>query len=229
MNTMNNIFWTDDISILFIKSKLNEFIPTDIMTLEEKLNALMRFSIYLSLILIIYNKNYLNLYIIIITGLLTIFLYKYYNKVVKEETVSNVLDKFNMEENNIVFNKNTKKNDNTNKCIKPTYLNPFMNRLMFDKEPDLENCSLDDPEISEKIETNFNNNLYKDIGDIFNKNNSQRQYYTNSITSNPNDQNKFANWLYNTSETCKENNFNCDNTNSNIVNSGLNNLNLRYY
>lgn len=224
---MNNIFWTHDISILFIKSKLNEFIPTDIMTLEEKLNSLMRFSIYLSLILIIYNKKYLNLYIVVIMGLLTIFLYKYYNKNIEEETVSNILDKFNMKENNIVFNK--KKNDNNKKCIEPTHLNPFMNRLIFDKEPDLENCSLDDPKISEKIEKNFNNNLYKDIGDIFDKNNSQRQYYTNSVTSNPNDQNKFANWLYNTRQTCKENNIICENTNSNFVNSGLNNLNLRYY
>ena len=164
-------------------------------------------------------------------GLLTIFLYKYYNKESNEETISNIFDKFNMEENNIVFNKNNNNNNDKGKkkCIEPTYLNPFMNRLIFDKESDLENCSIDDPKISEKIETNFNNNLYKDIGDVFNKNNSQRQYYTNTVTSNSNDQNKFANWLYNAKETCKNDNINCEDVNSNVVNSGLNNLNLRYY
>ena len=60
--------------------------------------------------------------------------------------------------------------------------------------------------IKEQIENKFEINLYKDVGDIFGKENSQRQYYTNPVTTIPNDQQKFANWLYNTRPSCKEGN-----------------------
>ena len=51
-------------------------------------------------------------------------------------------------------------------------------------------------------------NLYKDVSDIFSKNNSQRQFYTTPVTTIPNDQGSFADWLYKTPPTCKENNGN---------------------
>ena len=53
------------------------------------------------------------------------------------------------------------------------------------------------PDIKKKIENNFDNNLYKDIGDIYGKNSSQRQFYTMPNTQIPNDRKQFANWLYN--------------------------------
>ena len=46
------------------------------------------------------------------------------------------------------------------------------------------------------------------IRNIFSKNNSQRQFYTTPVTTIPNDQKSFANWLYKTPPTCKENNGN---------------------
>ena len=52
--------------------------------------------------------------------------------------------------------------------------------------------------------TNFNKNLYRDLTDVYGKNNSQRQFYTTPITTVPNDQNSFANWLYRSEKTCKE-------------------------
>ena len=64
--------------------------------------------------------------------------------------------------------------------------------------------------IREDINHSFNYNLYKDVSDVFDRNNSQRQFVTNPATTIPNDQGKFANWLYGVPKTCKEGNYsNC--------------------
>jgi hypothetical protein len=63
--------------------------------------------------------------------------------------------------------------------------------------------------IKDEIEENFSFNLYRDIDDLFDKNNSQRQFYTTPITTIPNDQGSFARWLYEVPSTCKEDQENC--------------------
>ena len=52
----------------------------------------------------------------------------------------------------------------------------------------------------------FNEDLYRDVTDVFGKNNSQRQYYTVPGNQVPNDQGSFAQWCYGTPPTCKEGN-----------------------
>ena len=64
------------------------------------------------------------------------------------------------------------------------------------------------PELEKLINNKFNYNLYRDMSDIFGRNNSQRQFYTTPVTTIPNKQMKFARWLYNTPPTCKEGNGN---------------------
>ena len=97
-------------------------------------------------------------------------------------------------------------------CEKPTNQNPFMNVLMTDYTEKSERpaaCNqLDDPIIKNNIKDAFEHNLYSDVSDLFQKNNSQRQFYTTPNTQIPNEQTKFANWLYNTPKTCKEGNGN---------------------
>ena len=60
---MGDKFWYNDYTILFEKDRLIEFIPNNTMTLTEKLNSLVRFSIYLAIILFIYNRKYYVFYI----------------------------------------------------------------------------------------------------------------------------------------------------------------------
>ena len=43
-----------------------------------------------------------------------------------------------------------------------------------------------------RVEELFNEDLYRDVTDVFGKNNSQRQYYTVPIPSSHNDQGSFA-------------------------------------
>ena len=62
---------------------------------------------------------------------------------------------------------------------------------------------------AEKVEKDFNYNLYRDVSDLYNKNNSQRQYYTAPSTTIPNKQTEFAKWLYLAPPTCKEDTIRC--------------------
>ena len=43
-------FWYDDISVLFDKTKLHKYIPLKSYSRDEKLNSIVRISIYVSLI-----------------------------------------------------------------------------------------------------------------------------------------------------------------------------------
>ena len=88
----------------------------------------------------------------------------------------------------------------------PTPNNPFMNVLVSDYMKDqkkhyndLGACDIESSSTKEKIEENFNDNLFRDIGDVFSKNASDRQYYTTPNTQIPNNQTEFAHWLYKSS------------------------------
>ena len=62
------------------------------------------------------------------------------------------------------------------------------------------------PNLNKKIEDKCNFNLYKDADDIFERNTTQRQFYTMPVTTIPNEQTKLAKWLYLMPPTCKEGN-----------------------
>ena len=63
---------------------------------------------------------------------------------------------------------------------------------------------LENEKLQKEIALAFENNLYIDANDIFNRNNSQRQFYTTPVTTIPNKQKELGNWLYKTPPTCKE-------------------------
>ena len=58
------------------------------------------------------------------------------------------------------------------------------------------------------IKKKFNNNLFHDIEDVYDRKNSQRQFYTMPSTTIPNNRDTFQKWLYKTPKTCKEGNGN---------------------
>ena len=103
-------------------------------------------------------------------------------------------------------------------CVAPTLDNPFMNMTMkdylnTDKSGNIIErnpaCDPNDPNIKKSIDAKFNNNLYRDVSDVFGKYNSQRQYFTMPWTQTiPDVDGNFKNWLYKSPKTCKENN-NC--------------------
>ena len=97
-----------------------------------------------------------------------------------------------------------------NTCRKPTEDNPFMNPTINDFEnievP--EACNVDDEDIKESMVDKFNKKLYRDVGDLFERQNSQRMYYTIPYSTVP-DQTAFANWLYGNHKSCRTDQSEC--------------------
>jgi hypothetical protein len=107
---------------------------------------------------------------------------------------------------NYEFNENY----NKNKCRKPTADNPYMN-IVFSDYLDASNvpepCNSDQSKDDAKYL--YNSTVYRNIEDVFERQNSQRLFYTLPITTIPNKQNEFADWLYKTGPQCKENTSKC--------------------
>ena len=172
---MDNKFWIYNLRILFKNNFWLKFVPTKNMTQIEKLNAIARYFIYLSIILYLYKEN--SIYIIFGIGglILTIYLYK---NIIKESF--------------------------SESCTKPTYNNPYMNVLPTEynlKKPPP--CKINTEEQIKDFNQKKNFNLYKNVSDIFEKENFNR-HFTVPTTDYINNQTKFAKWLYSNDTTCKD-------------------------
>ena len=192
-------FWLNDLTVLFNRNNLMEIIPFNNMNLNSKLNAVLRLSIVFSIIMSILKKDYRYLIIIIIVGILTIIINRNY-KVLNIENNNDPLDIINVDTNN---------NDDIQGCKLPTAKNPFMNPTFSDyKDGNLmKSCNSYDNSVVRSMENEyFNNGLYRDQFDIFNKGHSQREFYTMPVNSIMNDTVKFAEWCYKTPPTCREGN-----------------------
>lgn len=139
----------------------------------------------------------------IIIGLFTSFIFYtqkdnveiYFNSI--KNSNDNIIEKYAFEESK-------------NK-IEPTVENPFMNINLItdDKTKEAPLPSWNNDSIQQKIEDKFNYNLYRDVGDLYGKSNSQREFYTMPSTTIPNNQTSFAKWCYSVGPTCKEKSIYC--------------------
>jgi hypothetical protein len=95
-------------------------------------------------------------------------------------------------------------------CRVPNKDNPFMNPSLHDygsnQSPPKSCPSYNNVGVQRRVEELFNKDLYRDVTDVFGKQNSQRQFYTVPGSQIPNDQGSFAQWLYGTPPSCKEGN-----------------------
>jgi hypothetical protein len=91
------------------------------------------------------------------------------------------------------------------KCRQTTRHNPFQNTLVteFQKPAALQDICQPDPA---EVEDNFNTGLYRNIEDIYNKENSQRQFFTMPDGGVP-DTKAFRDFVYGMpgKDTCKSN------------------------
>lgn len=103
-------------------------------------------------------------------------------------------------EKNEIYKKNT--------CRKPTIDNPFTNIVFsdyLDAKNIAESCNIDDEDIQNQMQNLYNSSIYRNLSDVWERENSQRMFYTMPIQSSSNSQTDFANWLYKTGPTCHEN------------------------
>jgi Ca2+/Na+ antiporter len=191
-------FWANDFSVLLLERRLSEFFPSKNLTFHENLNAGVRLGLYLSVILALFYQDLQYLSILLFAFAFTYFLFRFYTPMNEEKRKEEeIIETMDMEAD----------------CTKPTEDNPFMNFTMYDhltfnsdKKPA---CDVKNEDIKREMKSNFDTNLYKDISDVFDRRNSQRQFFTMPWTTVVNDQKEFANWLYKSESTCKENNDYC--------------------
>lgn len=187
--------WYEDLAGFMSFDRYYVILPIQNMTLEEKLNAIVRFFTYLGILMALLKGSAKYLFFSIVAAGVTIIIYQ------NEQRTREEAEKF-LEANNraIVDNK---------VCVRSTVENPFMNPTLVDitENPDRPAaCSLENAAVQDIVETNFNERLFRDVGDLYGNMASQRQFYTMPATTIPNDQTSFAEWCFGRGRTCKEGN-----------------------
>lgn len=157
-------FWYSDPSILFSRDTWYVFVPTATMTVTEALNAVVRFSTYLSVLLFVTTLDPLYLLIIPLVMLVTIFLNGWFPQARKitESFVSSYIGE---------------------ERTRPTPDNPFMNASLADildkpnRPPAADVTQLDVRDQVNKAFT-MTSNLYMDTTDVFDLVQAQRNFHT---------------------------------------------------
>lgn len=166
--------------------QIGMFFPSVEMGLDQQLNCIMRFAIYFTIVLLIIRGNINSLFIVIITAFITVLVY--------ESKMRNSLSKHDLFDTLNIVDKGKSQHE-----YKPTRDNPFMNIMVTDynKFPNRPPAgSWTDPRVKDDVHSNFDAGLMRGDDDVFNKQASDRQYYTMPSTTIPNNQGDFARWLY---------------------------------
>lgn len=178
------------------------FFPSNKMSIIENLNAIVRFGVYTSIILAMYHRKLNYLFISIIPIIVTFIIY-----------YSLDLEKF--EESTFDVNLEELKNK---KYVLPTLNNPMMNVMLneYIDNPDRDpaypvgDTSKESYYVKKDMENKLNFNLFRDVGDIYNKEHGQGRFYTMPSTTIPNDFKKYKEYMTkNSQKGCKENRFQC--------------------
>ena len=208
---MNAPFWLNDPTILLSHDSITKIWPSRTMDPNEKLNAITRLVIIMTLLGFLITKNIR----VVVTGVATLIalvvLYFAQKKSSKSETVEPYEG----------FNTMSKEQLNSSDFTRPTVNNPVMNVLMTDYQdnPDRPKAAPSyNPIIKDEInkatedfvvnqfddKTGIKDRLFKDLGDQFDLDMSMRQWYPTANTNIPNDQKAFAEFCYGGMKSCKE-------------------------
>ena len=174
-----------DYTILFQKDKIQIW-PTDDMTSDEKLNAISRFVILLSLIGFVLTQTIRFIWIGFATLLIVVI---YHNAQTTQEG----------------FTKETMRTE-------PTQNNPLMNVLLpeingnSNRGKALAYTPKTEKKIMEKVKKGLDPRIYRGTNNELDLEYSMRQFYTNPSTTVPNNQEEFATFCYGDMISSKEGN-----------------------
>ena len=194
---MDEKIWYEDLKGFITQDNFLKFFPSPNMAYYEMINSIIRFTLYLVIVLLLFKNNYRVLYILVIVLLVTYGMSLVDNVEKKKKTET-------FKKQNLAVSKTTKK-----ECIKPTVDNPFMNVLLTDykensKRSSKEACDIDNKNIRKSIKEKYDQRLFRSSDDIFMNNAGDRQFYTMPVTDTVNDQTGFAKWLYDRGPSCKQ-------------------------
>jgi hypothetical protein len=213
-------FWSENPNILFSTEYITELFPVGDMTYNQKINAVTRSIIILSIIILAINPNIRTLLIICLTiaGIFGVHHYKMQEnereKRLSKEGYENITDAV-LEDNNIERDPDT--------FDKPNTKNPFSNVLLTDYEDNVDkkpappafNDEVNDTilENAKKMVSELNpdqpdiaDKLFKDLGEQYVFEQSMRPFSSNPSTTIVNDQKGFADFCYGSMTSCKEGN-----------------------
>jgi hypothetical protein len=211
---MNTPFWTTEPTILLRAEHISDVYPKPTMSLEEKLNAMSRLVLILTILGYLFSRTIK----IILTGIVTlgaiIILYYARKKTIKPDvSKKTIIEKF---ENPSYYNAMK------SQFATPTINNPVMNVLLTDIgdnprrneaapsfNPEVEkamNTKLKEFISNEMQDPNIDERLFKDLGDNYNFDQSMRSFYSTANTKLPNDQGMFADFCYGNMASCKDGN-----------------------
>lgn len=183
------MFWTKDVNLLFVPV----LIPTEYMSIDEKLNVLTRLVIFASISIALILQDMRVILLMIILVIMIAMLYNFHYDEI------NATDTFMAE-------KNLKIVDNAI-CVRPSKENPFMNPNMTDiSTENIGACPVYNKSVENTINKLYDESMYRNVDDIYDTTTGKRQFYTVPANTIPNDQTTFANWLYNRGKSCKERN-----------------------
>jgi hypothetical protein len=193
--------WYDDPRGLFSGDRFTRFVPESEMSLAGKLNAIMRFSVYLGVLIALYRWEIAPTPVAVVLGSAVVTWGVYVSEtqrieeINKENLVSGSVDPITGTKSPVETDPYTRK-----KCSSPTKDNPYMNVMMgdFATNPDrFEACDVvNRSDVRERVKDLADSNLYVDSDDIYDRAGSRRMFVTNPSTTIPNDQDGFAKWLY---------------------------------
>ena len=175
-------FWIHDYNVLFQDL---QFWPTDDMNPSQKLNAISRIVIVLSLAGFVLTQKFNFLWI----GAVTLFIIVMYNNSSKKEAFTS-----------------------PTKHTTPTKTNPFMNVLLSEingnpnREKALPYDSTTESKIIEKVKEQLDPRIYKGTNNEIDLEYSMRQFYINPSTTIPNNQEEFTKFCYGDMISSKEGN-----------------------
>jgi hypothetical protein len=162
-------FWYDDPNVLFSRAKWYVFVPQASMTVKEALNAVVRFSVYLSVLLVATSRDVWYLLLVPLVMVATIFLEKWFpqaKKISEGFQSGPVVSGYSGTETSM-----------------PTDDNPFMNPQLTDihvndNRPPA--ADITDVKVRDKVNAAFaqTSNLYMDTTDVFDLVQSQRNFYS---------------------------------------------------
>lgn len=214
-------FWLNEPTILFNKNYIFELWPSTYMCYEQKLNAITRLIVLITILGYILTNSIR----ILVVGILTLVLIFVLFTIKKQKITKNMIDEgFEVKGDNVVglydnVNSNVISNPVTLENVLKTEfkegnkLNPFSNVLLtqITDEPDRKSAPpAFNPDVEEDITKNVkkavqhlnkdikntNKQLYSSLWDNFELTQSNRAFYSTPNTRVENDQSAFAQFLY---------------------------------
>jgi len=224
---MTSTFWINEPSILFNKDYILQVWPSSKMSYEEKLNAISRLVIIMTILGFILTMNKSILLIGIVTLVAIFAMYKMRKQKVTKDMLDSSKEGFSgidvKNQQETIINPDTLKSYLKSEFMPVNKKNPLGNVLLTEimdnptrkpAPPSFNTEVYEDINVSTKkmVQSlnpgikNTNKQLYGDLGEQFEFDQSQWSFYSTPNTKIPNDQGAFADYLYGDMPSCRDGN-----------------------